>query len=59
MQAKHTSNRELGTARDKLKEVSSLRWSKFAHYLQKVSYAFAVHVETVISFDGVTEGYES
>ncbi len=48
-----TPNREFGAARHKLKEVTSLRQRQFAHSLEQVADALAVHVETVVSFDRI------
>jgi hypothetical protein len=48
-----TPNREFGAARHKLKEVTSLRQRQFAHSLEQVANALAVHVETVVSFDRI------
>ena len=62
MQIKHrcalpTSNGQFWTSSDELEKVSALGRVKFAHSLQKVSYALAVHVEAMISFDGIHESW--
>jgi hypothetical protein len=54
----HTSNWELRAARSELQKVATLSRRQLAHGLKQILDAFAVHVEPMIRFNRVCQGYQ-